>query len=58
MTSGSPSPPDDNFEPVDGGVDRVCRGAHENDNFATYFDVQSVTLADVFFLLEVAFIYM
>ena len=31
------------FEPVDGGVGRVCRGAHENDNLAHYFDVQSVS---------------
>lgn len=34
------------FEPVDGGVDRVCRGAHENDNFAQYFDVQSADPLD------------
>lgn len=32
--------PETSFEPVDGGVDRVCRGAHENDNRAEYFDVQ------------------
>lgn len=34
------------FEPVDGGVGRVCRGAHENDNLAHYFDVQSAPSLD------------
>ena len=36
----------DGFEPVDGGVNRACRGDHAGDNDASYFTVVSVDSLD------------
>ena len=33
----------DDFEPVDGGVDRVCRGATPTDNALSYFNAVYAT---------------
>uniref|UniRef100_A0A7S0FTC9 CBM1 domain-containing protein n=1 Tax=Pyrodinium bahamense TaxID=73915 RepID=A0A7S0FTC9_9DINO len=36
-----PAPSPSEFEPVDGGVDRACRGADSSDNAAAYYSVFS-----------------
>ena len=38
----------DLFEPVDGGVDRVCRGSSPTDNAVDYFTVESCLDSDCF----------
>lgn len=46
VTTASTTYSSSGFEPVDGGVDRVCRGASPTDNHPDYFIVKSVTSLD------------